>query len=105
MGGLLAAWAAEMGLLAWRDVKSGSVLAGLPLPADFVFMTALFAALGTVPRSNPGAARAATYGGWAIVVATAMNAMPGAPKPKPKQSSSTPPAPTATGAGKGSYLT
>lgn len=90
MGSLLLAYLAEMGLLSYRDIKEGRTIAGLPVPADLLVVTGLFMALGMATKSsNKDAARAANLAGWAIVVASALNVMPGVPKAKSTKPAST----------------
>lgn len=98
MGGLLLAFIAEIGLITYRDVSGkdpNHSVGGLPLPADYMAATALFGALGLVPKDSD-AAKFAALVGWSFVVATWLNVLPGVPKPGPPA-----PAPSATPAPKG----
>jgi hypothetical protein len=73
MTAALAAWLVEMGLVTWRQYRAaGSNAAGLPLPADYLAVTALFALFGLPPRgSEVGKVTGALA--WAYVLATYMN--------------------------------
>lgn len=76
---LLLAWLAEVGIITWRDLTGkvkGHTIEGLPLPADYLATFLVFGVLGFVPKSNPGAARAASLAGWAFVLATYLNVAP-----------------------------
>jgi hypothetical protein len=82
--GVLAAWLAEIGIITWRDLTGKDpthTINGFPLPADYLATFVVFGALGLVPSSNQGAARAATLAAWAFVIATYMNALPTALNP------------------------
>lgn len=79
MGGLFAAWLAEVGIVTWRDLTNktpGHTIKGLPLPADYLATILIFGGLGLIPKDNPGAARAASLAGWAFVLATFLNVAP-----------------------------
>ncbi len=77
MGAVLAAWLVEVGLITYRDLKSGgSTIAGLPIPADYLATMVVYGGLGLVPKSSPGAARFAAVLAWAYVLATALNLNP-----------------------------
>ena len=79
MGGLFAAWLAEVGIVTWRDLTNktpGHTIKGLPIPADYLATILIFGGLGLVPKDNPGAARAASLAGWAFVLATLLNVAP-----------------------------
>lgn len=77
MGGMLAAYLAEVGLITFRSLRGGSstaTVAGLPVPAEYLAATILYGALGlATQRSGPGPAHVATAVGWAFVLATALN--------------------------------
>ena len=82
--GVLAAWLVEIGLITWRDLTGKDpthVINGCPLPADYLATFMVFGALGLVPKDNGGASKAATLAAWAFVLATYLNALPGALNP------------------------
>jgi hypothetical protein len=102
MGGLFAAWLAEVAIVTWRDLTGkapGHTVKGLPIPSDYLATILIFGGLGLVPKDNPGAARAATLAGWAYVLATLLNVAPAIVNPtNPKTTQQTAP-PSATVSG------
>lgn len=75
MGGLMAAFLAEVGMITYRDIAGkdpAHAIAGLPLPADYLAAVVLFGVLGLASR-NDQAKTFATVLGWGFVIATAMN--------------------------------
>ncbi len=86
--GVVTAWAAEIGIITYRDMtgkslkmvqgkpvvvqnKGQSTAAGLPLPADYLAAFLIFGALGMVPSGHP-ASKVATAIAWGLVVASFM---------------------------------
>lgn len=96
MGNLLVAFIAEIGLITYRDLAGkdpNHLIAGLPLPADYMAAVALFGILGLAPKDSPAAPVAGLIG-WAFVVATWLNALPGVPKSGTSSTTSAAPAPS-----------
>lgn len=95
MGSLLLAWAAEIGIITYRDLtgspawKAQHTVASLPLPADYIATVLIFGSLGLAGKSSQGAKTAANLFGWAVVIATFLNVMPGVPKTNSTSTSTT----------------
>ena len=90
MSAVLLAWATEIGLITWRDIRGqekNHSIAGLPLPADYLATFIIFGGLAMVPKGG-GAGRAAALGAWAYVVATYLNAVPAILNPSGAQTTS-----------------
>lgn len=95
MRGLFAAFLAECGLVAWRDLHQAKVL---PPPSDFTGVAIFWTFLGLVATSDTFAPAAGAVG-WMVVLATAIKAWTpsnptrlGAPPPAPASTTAAVPA-------------
>jgi hypothetical protein len=75
MNSLMAAWVAEIVLIAYRSSKQSAALAakpipGLALPSEYAASFVIFGALSFIPA---GGQRTAGLIGWGLVLATAFN--------------------------------
>lgn len=73
MGGILAAWLAEIAIITYRGFERGTSgpIAHLPIPADYIGATVVYGALGLMGKTQ--AAPVAALLGWGFVVATLLN--------------------------------
>jgi hypothetical protein len=73
VGGLAGAWAVAMGISAWRQVKQST---HLPVPADLLAVTGLFAALALLSDISPAARPAIILAAWGLDVAGLLRVLP-----------------------------
>jgi hypothetical protein len=69
MQGVLALWAAETGIIVYRDIKDDNLVNGLPIPGDLLATFVVFAPLAAI-AGNPKAKGFATAVAAALVVAS-----------------------------------
>jgi hypothetical protein len=74
VGGLAGAWAAGVGIVAWREVRSHG---HMPVPAALLGVTGLFAVLALIADASPRARPVVTLLGWGLDVAGLLNILPG----------------------------
>jgi hypothetical protein len=72
MGGVMLAWMAEVGIITFRNTRSGSKqnIGGLPLPSVYLSSVVVYGALGVLGRSQ---AQVANLAAWGLTLATYMN--------------------------------
>jgi hypothetical protein len=71
--GFVAAWLAGMGIVIWREVHASS---HMPVPANLVGVTGLFAALALIGDAVPGAQTPVTLLAWGLDIAGFLNVLP-----------------------------
>jgi len=71
-GGLILAWAAGLGIIAWRDIAKNH---GPPVPGQLLGASGLFALLGVLAEYPP-ATQAATLLAWGFDIAALLNILP-----------------------------
>lgn len=71
-GGLILAWAAGLGIIAWRDIAKNH---GPPVPGQLVGASGLFALLAIVAEYPP-AVPAVTLAAWGFDIAALLNVLP-----------------------------
>ena len=71
--GILLAWLAGLGIIAWRDIK---VNHGPPIPGQLLGASGFFALLSLLAEYDPAAGFAALLG-WGFDLAALLNVLPG----------------------------
>jgi len=73
VGGLAGAWLLAEGLTVWREVRAAH---HMPVPGALLGLTGFYAALGLIADLSPQARPVVVLGGWALVLANLLNALP-----------------------------
>jgi hypothetical protein len=71
-GGLILAWLAGLGIIAWRDIAKNHAP---PVPGQLLGASGLFALLAVIAEYTP-ASQAATLAAWGFDIAALMNVLP-----------------------------
>lgn len=70
------AWAVDIGLIAYGDLKNGNTVAGLPPAGDFLATFVVFGGLAAIGSASPEAQTFSAVAGWAFVLAAMLKLLP-----------------------------